>query len=594
MSMIQDLNSKGIRLKSYSPGNQKTLCPRCSHTRKNKSDPCLSVTIESSDLALYNCHNCYWQGSAGLPASGQRQEEPKRKEYVKPEVKRPVNALPQHILDFLQKRGISKEVAERNRLYFDEKRKSLAFPYFINDEIVNVKYRTIDKKFQMEKGAKLVFYGLDDVANSEEIIIVEGEFDKLALEVCGITNVISVPNGAPPPKNHDTKSDEPVKDSRFEYLTHSEELLKKAKKVVIAVDNDKAGIYLRHELARRIGVHKTWFVEWPEAEKDANKCLEVWGIEDVLFYLNSAKPYPIKGLYRTSDFKEQLIEYFQSGMSAGASTGFENLDRLYTVMPGEVDIWTGIPNSGKSELLDAILINLAKFESWKGAVFSPENGKEAHAIKLIEKIIQLPSDPKAKNRMSVEQMLQGAEWINEKIYHIVSDNDDEDELPSLSFILDMAKAAVLRDGIKIIIIDPWNEIEQQRPVGLNETDYISKAMSRIKRFAKNHLVHVCLVAHPKNMTADKDGKFRVPGAYDISGGAHWANKADNIITVHRSEDITDCTEVHVKKIRKKHVGKKGMCKLKYLKETGLYEVYKADTMPYVDYNEPDTVVFESE
>lgn len=43
------------------------------------------------------------------------------------------------------------------------------------------------------KGAEKVFYGLDDIANSKTVIIVEGEMDKLAMEEAGYLNCVSVP-----------------------------------------------------------------------------------------------------------------------------------------------------------------------------------------------------------------------------------------------------------------------------------------------------------------------------------------------------------------------------------------------------------------
>ncbi len=46
-------------------------------------------------------------------------------------------------------------------------------------------------------GAEKILFGLDDIAGQPEVIIVEGEMDKLAFEEAGFLNVVSVPDGAP-------------------------------------------------------------------------------------------------------------------------------------------------------------------------------------------------------------------------------------------------------------------------------------------------------------------------------------------------------------------------------------------------------------
>ena len=42
------------------------------------------------------------------------------------------------------------------------------------------------------KGAEKVLFGLDDIVGMSDIVVVEGEMDKLALEEAGYTNVVSV------------------------------------------------------------------------------------------------------------------------------------------------------------------------------------------------------------------------------------------------------------------------------------------------------------------------------------------------------------------------------------------------------------------
>ncbi len=60
MTLADKLREHGIVLRRE--GNQKLTCPECSHLRRNKRDPCLSVTV-SSDRALWHCHNCGWSGA---------------------------------------------------------------------------------------------------------------------------------------------------------------------------------------------------------------------------------------------------------------------------------------------------------------------------------------------------------------------------------------------------------------------------------------------------------------------------------------------------------------------------------------------------
>ena len=89
-------------------------------------------------------------------------------------------------------------------------------------------------------GAEKVLYGLDDVRGAPEIVIVEGEMDKLALEEAGLRNVLSVPDGAPrevragdvPPPDADTK---------YAYLWNCRAVLDQAARVVLATDGDAPG-----------------------------------------------------------------------------------------------------------------------------------------------------------------------------------------------------------------------------------------------------------------------------------------------------------------------------------------------------------------
>jgi twinkle protein len=259
-------------------------------------------------------------------------------------------SLPDNVIEFFEKRQITKAVLKRNKITF--KNEAMLFPYFKDDEIVNIKYRTLDKEFWQETGAEKVFYGLGDIQDEGTIYIVEGEMDKLALEVAGHKNVLSVPDGAPSPESKDYET-------KFKYIDNCEERLKDVKKIVIAVDSDAPGRRLEAELIRRLGPERCWRVEWPDGCKDANDVLIKHDVFGLWSCMEASKQVPIEGLFTVEDFSTEINSLYEDGLKGGISTGWLTLDNYYTVREGEVTVITGIPSHGKSSLQTALMVNLA-------------------------------------------------------------------------------------------------------------------------------------------------------------------------------------------------------------------------------------------
>jgi len=280
------------------------------------------------------------------------------------------------------------------------------------------------------------------------------------------------------------------------------------------VDNDDAGKKLESELIRRLGPEKCSLVTWPEGCKDANDVLIKLG-EDVLRQcLNEARPVPIAGIYEVRDFAENIIKFYESGEIGGERTGWFKLDKYYSVRPGEWTLITGIPSHGKSEFLDALMINLAENEEWHFGVCSPENQPlERHAAKFIEKYSGQPMSGPKDDRIEYPELMRSVEWLEDHFSFILPNEDDL----SVGNVLHLAKALVFRKGIKGLVIDPWNELDHSRPSNQTETEYISNALTKIRRFARDHQVHVFLVAHPTKLQKKPNGTYGVPRPYDVSG-----------------------------------------------------------------------------
>lgn len=557
----------GISVPSGSTGNIRTTCPECSEKRRKKNVKCLAVNI---DEGVWLCHHCAWSG--GLNKRAEFMPAHWRKpEYRKPE-RTPSCNLPENVIGWFFKRGITEPTLVRNRIGYDavympqieQDIGAIAFPYYVNGEHINTKWRDANKNFRMEAGAQRVLYGLDDIAHSESVIWVEGEIDKLSVEEAGFTNCVSVPDGAPSVNAKEYAS-------KFDFIDWD---ALEGKRHVLFVDMDEPGRKLEEELSRRLGEENCARIICPFGCKDANEVLVKHGALALRDLIRSAQPFPVSGIFDVDRVRDKVLTLYEKGFERGALTGWQSLDHLYTVRPGEMTVVTGIPNSGKSNFLDAMLVNIAKNMGWRFGLFSPENQPlEDHVARMLEKYSGLPFSDGPTARISPELRDKCMDWLKDHFFWVLPEDDDF----SLDGILSKARVLVKRHGINGFVLDPWNEIDHSRPAGVTETDHVSKSLTTIRRFARSNKVHMWIVAHPTKLAKDGSGDYPVPTPYDISGSAHWRNKADNCLAVYRrfvENGPEPPIEVHVQKIRFREVGRIGVTDLRYEKATGCYrELY---------------------
>ena len=547
---------------TYIGDSARLICPTCTPTRAKKNIKDLQVT-RTDDGYRYFCHHCHEGGF--INTTRRINVIPMRKEAVLS-----TTALqPQH-LNFLTSRGISEATAKQAKLFSAEKYFSklnkrtdaIAFPYFKDGKFISAKYRSIEgKDFIQDSGGAHDFFGIDNVDVAKPIIIVEGEMDALSLMECGIQNVLSVPNGAPMAVK-DGKVDA-SEDKKFAFVWNANEILNKVPYVIIATDNDSAGQALAEELARRIGKDKCRIakLDYKESKyKDLNEVLLHEGVETVKEIINNAEPYPVSGLSSPAKFAERLNDLWNKGTNKGVSTGYTNVDTIYTVAQAQLTVVTGYPSSGKSNFIDQLMVNLARSHDWKFAVCSFENQPEIHISRFME-IYKEKRFFDGKNRMTEEEKEEAFKWVEN---HFIMMDSETIEPTSIESVLERAKIAVTRMGIRGLVIDPYNYIENKS--GGSEHEFISNMLTKIQAFAKAYDVHVWFIAHPSKITRSGMDLPR-PDGMAISGSMAWWAKADNGITVHRAEHHV---EIAVWKCRYRWIGTQGETKLEYVKNTGTY------------------------
>jgi len=275
----------------------------------------------------------------------------------------------------------------------------------------------------------------------------------------------------------------------------------------------------------------------------------------------------------TSTVRESMLNLKQNGIPKGISTGFFNLDPFYTIPPmGQLNVLTGAPGSGKSEIIDSIALHMSATQDWKIFYYSPENYPASfHLQKLCEKLANKPFFGAWHNRYTGTERPNVNEHDIDIFSKLIEKNfffvDCHINTATVDSVLSAIFEELVLHQIDMAIIDPWNKLESQRPAGMSDHEFIGHTLLRLQMFAREKGIQFYVVAHPSKPSRTKDGSFAKISLYDISGSAHWYNMIDNGFIVHRSWSDKvgqdNLTSMKIAKIKDRRYGKCGEITLKF-------------------------------
>jgi twinkle protein len=428
----------------------------------------------------------------------------------------------------------------------------IAIPYIVNGRVHNHKYRTVlgAKRFEQEKGKRRVFYNHDCLSDAElsdkPLVITEGEFDALAAMSAGVRHVVSFPDGAAEP------SDKPPTDRlgtlKFAWLDTYDRLLKPVKSIILATDADEPGIALMNDLANKLGRARCKWAAYPDDCKDLNDVLLKHGPEEVRRCLDEAKDVAVEGFYR-------LWELPPRPEPEAFHPQIPGLERHYMVRPGDFTVVSGIPGMGKSAFVTDLACRMAQKYGWRIAVGSWESWPTTDFRRQIRTWFN-----GVPERDQTEDEKARADFWMAQHFGFIAPPEGVDM--TVEWVLETAKAAVLRFEAKMLILDPWNEMEHLPDQREGMANYVGFAIRRLKEFARTYGVHLIVVAHPRKLQKREDGTYPMPSLYDIADSAAWANKVDVGIIVHRENNLD--TVLAVQKVKHHDViGKPGQLKVRF-------------------------------
>ena len=459
---------------------------------------------------------------------------------------------------WLHQRGIDDQSIAEFRI--QTKPGWIGFPYITETgETTFTKWRKLDKSdMRIEpSGKSLIPYNekaLCDDADEGQLIITEGEVDCITISQHTFIPVISVPNGAPARVGEGDV--DPLDDKRFAWMWDEQgrliEGLEHFERFILMTDGDGPGKALAAELAIRLGRHRCFLPDYPAGTKDANEVKLEYGADKLTEMVRSAKPLVPPKLTSFEDIADTYA-------GPGLSSGVEALDEHLLLTFPELITVTGVPGAGKSQWVLYYVCQLARM----------------HGIRTA--LLQLEDSP-MRNKYDIGNYARAwsmnpEEFRGRHFMCLVPDHErSDDEDMTLGWLEDTIREAACLHACKVVVLDPWNEIEHNFNRSMTETQYTNEALRKLKKLARQYQITIIVVAHPTKGIVEKSiGDLSM---YDVAGSASWANKSDHGIIVYR-EEYSKETQVKIAKCKdQSRMGKPGVVTMRFNATTSSFELLR--------------------
>lgn len=484
------------------------LCPFCKGG-DNGDEKTFALSI---DHGVYVCKrgSCGQRGTyaslashfgfSTAAAAPHKQHKSRQMQFNLPQVR--LLKPTEEVYKYFESRKISRDTVDAFKIGSDD-HGNIVFPFYVNGELVFVKFRKPYKprpedkspKEWREPNTKAVLFGMDDCTFSKPLIITEGQIDAMALYEAGVRNIVSVPSGC----------------EDMSWIENCWDWLERFKTIILFGDSDDPGRKMVAQVARRLDESRCMIVEdYPEKPKggtckDANEVLYFCGEFALIAMVENAREIPVKGLINLGSVIPVPLDSIPN-----IRTQIPKLDwAIRGLREGSVTVWTGKAGHGKSTLSGLFVLQAVE-QGRKACVYSGELSKEEYQewINLQcagSEYIGLKADRDGNPIPCVPYPIQQRiiQYYDQKIFLFDNEEIFEDETEDKA-ILRLFKVAAKKHDCTLFIVD-------NLMMALAESDEEfkdqKKFINSLKKFARKYGVHVAVVnntGHPEQQCSVKN------------------------------------------------------------------------------------------
>ena len=418
---------------------------------------------------------------------------------------------------------------------------AIAYCNYLDGKIINVKFRSVQQHPVTGEWSKLFCqvsptkpcapYGIDsinllrpDAQSIRQLIITEGEKDRLTLMTCGFPYVLSIANGA----------STNIEESHEAF----DEWIQQAGEIIICGDTDRPGRRLVKLLIEQYQT-RAKVTTLPQGKKDISEVYEAFGSREVQRIIAEAQGISDADIYDLSEHKEDILDIMMGNYDRGYEVGMGGLTDgiFHPTSEGGLIILTGRPNSGKTDFLNCLMAHLMYHNQKRVAFFSfekPIKGKHVREIARIALGVRNTED------MDGAESPEEARQENRKVLDFLSEHmvdfDTKTRLPDSNYIIGMMEAMMNRKKQKIdyLVIDPYVFINMTEGGSrATETEKVRLMLTKLQAWSRTRHIWTVVVAHPRIQYKDGHEAFPPLDIYSVAGSAQWANLADFLLTVNR-------------------------------------------------------------